>query len=321
MIHRILRRLLIGLFDLVLLLYWYPVRKLFQALPQKLVFKLTGFITSTAVVMLPGIKKRLEPVISAWFPGVYSNKEINEIACRSIVNYAGRRLEEIYIGSINKEQIDNMVSVSGWENIEESVKRGNGTIILTSHFGSFLLPLLVIGFKGYRINQLAGPPILKHHRSIHEMIFKLREKDYERLPVTFLHTGLHLKTAIKSLKNNELLTIAFDGREGDKWAEVNFLDKKAFFSPGPLRMAQATGASIVPTFIIRQKDHTHHLIFKEPVIIEKTREDEQAFLPEMQKLVDVFDDYVRSYPCHAIITMYIAEQRAKTGSVSKPIFA
>jgi len=86
-------------------------------------------------------------------------------------------------------------------------------------------------------------------------------------------------------------------------------------------MAQATGTSIVPTFIIRQKDHTHRLVFEKPVIFEKMEMEEQAFSSGMQKLVDNFDDYVRTYPCHAIITMYIAEQRAKNGVVMKPIFA
>lgn len=321
MIHRMFRCFLTGLLDLGLLAYWYPVRKFFQALPQEFIFKLTGLITGAAVMMLPGIRKRLESFISAWFPGVYSDKEIKEIAGRSIANYAGRRLEEMYIGSITKEQIDKMVAVVGRENLDASVRRGKGTIILLSHFGSLLIPLSVIGFMGYRINQLGGPPILKYHRPINERIFKLREKDFAGIPVTFLRTDLHLKTAVNALKNNELLAIAFDGREGNKWTEVNFLGRRAFFSPGPLRMAQATGASIVPTFIIRQKDHTHRLVFEKPVIIEKTEMKEQAFSSGMQKLVDTFDDFVRTYPCHAIITMYITEQRAKKGVVAKPIFA
>lgn len=321
MIRRILRRLLTGLLDLGLLLYWYPVRKFFQALPQELVFKMTGFITDLAVLMLPGIRKRLECVLSAWFPGVYSDKEIKDIAIRSVANYAGRRLEEMYIGSITKEQIDKMVTVAGRENLEESIKRGKGTIILLSHFGSFLMPLPFIGFMGYRISQLGGPPILRHNRPIHERIFKLREKDYAGLPVTFLRTDLHLKSAFNALKNNELLAIAFDGREGNKWAKVNFLNKKAFFSPGPLRMALSTGASIVPTFIIRQKNHTHLLVFEKPIAIDKKAMEAEASGSGMQKLADIFDEYVRTYPCHAIISMYIAEQRAKKGVIAKPIFA
>ncbi len=320
MIHRIYRWLLTGFLDLCLLFYWYPLRKFFQALPYRCVFKLTGVITGVTAWMLPGIRKRLEAVISEWFPGVYSTKEVKEISRRSIANYAGRRLEEMYIGSITKEQIQKMVVVVGRENLEESVNRGKGTIILLSHFGSFLMPLPVIGFMGYRISQLAGPPILKHHRSIHEKIFKLREIDFSRLPVTFLRTDLHLKTAVKAIRNNELLAVAFDGREGDKWNEVKFLNRTAFFASGPLRIAQTTGASLVPTFIIRQKDHTHRLVFGKPLTIQKGGMKEQVFDSVMQKLADIFDDHVRSYPCHAIITMYIAEKRAKKDILTKPIF-
>lgn len=320
MMNRMLRHLLTSLLDLGLLFYWYPVRKFFQALPPPVVSKLTGLVTCFAAWMLPGIRKRLELAISTWFSGMYSDKEIKKIARRSIANYAGRRLEEMYIGSITKEVVQKMVVVVGRENLEASVKRGKGTIILLSHFGSFLMPLSAIGFMGYRISQLVGPPILKHHRPIHERIFKLKEKDCAGMPVTFLRTDLHLKTIVKTLKNNELLAIAFDGREGDKWTEVNFLGKKASFSPGPLRMAQATGACIIPTLIIRQKDHTHKLVFEKPVIIDKIDMKEQALSSCMQKITDIFEDYIRKYPCHAILTMYIIEERAKKGIIRNPIF-
>lgn len=320
MIHRFLNNIKTGLIDLGLLFYWYPVRKCLQALPLGVVLSLTGFITSAVSRMVPGIRKRLETFIATTLPGDYTEREIKEIAVRSIANYAGRRLEEMYLGTVTKASTQKMVAVDGLEHLETSVSRGQGTIILLSHFGSFLMPLPVLGFMDYKLNQLAGPPALKHHRHINEMIFKLRKKDYAGLPVTFLRTDIHLKAVVKALKNNELLVIAFDGREGDKWTEVNFLNKKAYFSSGPLRMAQVTGANIVPTLIIRQKDHTHRIVFEKPIIIDKTA-DEQAFSLGMQSLTDVFDNFVRQYPCHAIIPMYISEQRAKRGVVEKPIFA
>ena len=320
MIRSIFKRLRTSLLDLVLLLYWYPVRKLIQGLPHGLVFKLTGTITGLAVLISFGVRKQLEAVVPEWFPGARFDREVKEIVRRSIANYTGRLLEEMYLGSITKEQIEKMVTVTGRENLETSVKRGKGTIILLSHFGSFLLPLPAIGFMGYRVSQLAGPPILKGQRPIQERIFKIKRKDLSGLPVTFLRSDIHLKRAVNALKMNDLLAIAFDGREGDKWMEVNFLGRKAFFSPGPIRMAQATGASIVPTFIIRQKDLTHRLIFEKPVVIGEALRNGPVSVSEMQKLADIFSDYFSSYPCHAIIYLLITEHKVAKRVFTRSIF-
>lgn len=319
MIHRILKQLKTILLELGLLFYWYPVRKCCQTLPPKVVSIFSGWVTNVVSLMLPGIRKRLEDYIFTVIPDVFPVNEIKNIASRSVANYAARRMEEMYLGSITKEDVQKMVTIVGRENLEASVDQGKGTIILLSHFGSYLIPIPVIGFMGYRLNQLTGPPVLEPQRPIHDRIFKLKKKDYAGLPVTFLQSDIHLKTAVKALKNNELLAIAIDGREGDQWTEVNFLNKKAFFAPGPLRIAQVTGASIVPTFIIRQKDHSYRLVFEKPVLIDKT--ETQDFSDSLQKLVDTFDNFVRLYPCHAIPNLYIWEQKAKKGIIKRPIFS
>lgn len=319
MIHRALRRFLTLLFDIGLLAYWFPFRKLIQKMPLNWILIVTDWIGRSAVLLLWGLRKRLEANISIWFSGMYSEKETRDIAKRSIYNYTGRRIEDLYFGTITKEMMEEIAIICGRENLEESVSRGKGTIILLSHFGSFLMALPALGYMGYKINQLAGPPTLKNHRPIHEKIFKVREKDYSNLPIKFLRTDLHIKLVIKALKNNELVAIAFDGREGNKWIGVNFLGKKALFSPGPLKFAMVTGATIVPTFVIRQKNNTHKLVFERPFEFEAAGTGEESLAANMQKMTGIFEDYIRKYPCHFVMIMQLIKERAKKGIITQDI--
>lgn len=318
MTSKFLRACRTSLVDFCLFLYWCPLRKVLLLLPQPVLFRLTGLFTTLAAACLPGVRNKLVSSLMEWLPGRHSSGEIKAIAHASVRNYMGRLFEELYMGDLNPERMQSLVQVSGEEHLRESVRRGKGTIILLSHFGTHLLPLPALGFLGYKVNQLAGPPTLKHHRRIHEMIFSIREKAFSRLPVTFLRTDLHLKKAVQALRNNELLALAIDGREGDKWVELDFLDKKACFSPGPFRLAVTTGASIVPTCLVRQPDHTHRLELYPPMVFNSASD--AALRLGMQQMVNIFDAFVRAHPCHAAMVFLITEERAKSGIVSQPLF-
>lgn len=307
-----------SLLDCSLFLYWYPFRRLLLLLPQPVIFRLTGLFTQLSAWCLPGLKKKLVASIGAWLPGTHSSREIERIAHASLRNYMGRLFDELYLGDLTAEHMGALVSVSGEEHLRESVRRGKGTIILLSHFGTHLLPLPTLGFLGYKVNQLVGQPTLKNHRRIHGMIFSVREKAFSRLPVTFIRADLHLKKAVQALKNNELLALAIDGRESGKWVDVTFLDKKARFSPGPFRLAVTTGASVVPTCLIRQADNTHRLELYPPMVF--TSDSDTAQQAGMQQMVNVFDSFVRSHPCHAAMVIHITEERADAGVISQPLF-
>lgn len=321
MISKITANIRTLLLDLGLFIYWHPVRWLFQCLPQRAALFLTGVLVKTAAAVLLGLRRRLSRSALAWLPAGTTARQSDTIAARGIANYLGRRLEELYLGKLTQEETARLVHIEGRENLDESVQRGKGTIILLSHFGSLLLPLPALGYLGYQIYQLAGPPTLKHHRPINATIFRIRERAYARLPVTFLRTDLHLKQAVKVLRNNDLLAMAIDGREGHQWLEVQFLDKRAFFSPGPLRLAMTTGATIVPTFMIRQADQTHRLVFGKPLSFPANDKSEHTLQHNLQHLVNLFDKYVRRYPCHAVVPLYITEQRAQAAIINQSIFA
>ena len=70
-------------------------------------------------------------------------------------------------------------------------------------------------------------------------------------------------------------------------------------------MARKTGASIIPTFVVRNSDDTHLLIF------EKSFNLSQTSFPDLKKTAaydtvrytEFFSDYVKRYPCHFGMTL------------------
>jgi len=316
---RLFRESSILIYDLFLWLYWFPLRKILKAFPLRASYAFSSSIARLASHFFPGLRKDLSYDISKILPDRYNHRELSHVAKRSIEINLNRHLEDLFLGCVTKEFLNEIVAVEGKQFLDQSQQRGKGTIILLSHFGSFLMVLPALAFMGYPTNQLVGPPLLEGQRKIYQKIFQAREREYSALPVRFLRSDLHMKQVFKVLKNNECLAIAFDGREGYSWITVNFLSRKSYFSAGPVKLAHKTGATILPTFIVRQRDGSHKLIFEKPFVLMNTPDKKDFLLLNTQRLAQIFEKYIREYPTHFVMVIHSIAAKAKEGAITKPL--
>ncbi|MCI5211307.1 MAG: hypothetical protein D3910_21555, partial [Candidatus Electrothrix sp. ATG2] len=291
--------------DFLLWLFWVPFRRLVQLLPLQVSYALAYCLALTASCLLYGMKREIAAELAEIFSEQYSAQELKKIAGQSIRLDILRRVEELFMGEFSSETIQQTVSIEGEEFLQQTLEQGKGSIILLSHFGSFLMILPALALKGYPVNQLAGPPALKYHRKINQRIFTLRKKDYSRLPITFLRADQHIKTMLMALRNNETVAMAFDGRISNTWTPVRFFNRQAYFAPGPVKIAQKTGASILPVFIVRERHNHHKLIIQKPMTMDH-RVSKQDFLQtNIQRLAKVFEKMIAEHPAHFAMILHI----------------
>ena len=222
--------------------------------------------------------------------------EIEQIVKKSFGIYYRRQVETFFFGAVNKQTINSIVEVEGLEYVDTALEEGKGVILLLSHFGSFLLPLPFFGFNNYKINQITGNQIPS--TIIADRMWLWRKREASRLPVSYIPADSFLRPIFQALKNNEIVVIAFDGRDGTKWIEVDFFDKTALFSPGPFDIARRTGAAIIPTFVKRINNKRHRLILKPRFELSKASQKETAIKNDTIRFAKLFEKYVSKYPCH-----------------------
>jgi KDO2-lipid IV(A) lauroyltransferase len=61
-------------------------------------------------------------------------------------------------------------------------------------------------------------------------------------------------------------------------------------------LALRTKAAVIPSFIVRQKDDTHKIIFEEPLNLEEGRTYQETIIINIQKLTNIIESYIRKYP-------------------------
>jgi len=184
------------------------------------------------------------------------------------------------------------VSFIGEENIKKSLAEGKGIILVSAHFGNFPLLMARLSLGGYKI---AG--IMRPMRD--EKVEKIFMQKRIRLGIRTVYSQPRqacVNESIRILRDNGLLFIPIDQNFGTGGVFVDFFGKKAATATGPVVLAQRTGASLIPCFIVRQKDDTHKIIFEPPLEMEEGATDEETIHINIQKLTTIIEAYIRKYP-------------------------
>ncbi|MCI5149882.1 MAG: hypothetical protein D3916_10940 [Candidatus Electrothrix sp. MAN1_4] len=307
--------------DSILWCYLVPFRALIRLLPRKAVYGMAKAVAP--LLYLIERKKGIHQTCEDFFQGTdktLSQDQIVDISKKSYEIFVTRHFEDIFMGHLRPEDLAQMVDIEGREHLDAALAEDKGVIIQLAHFGSFMMILPALAFKGYTVNQLVGNPHLKHHRPIHRLMFEAKVKENSLLPVTFIHADKSVRTVVNALKNNELVAMALDGRDANEWVKAPMAGKTVILSPGNLRLASMTGALILPTFMISQGNNRYKLIIEEPFRLEQIKDKEEFLKKNMERLAKIFEKYFLQHPSHIVKTLNELQYRADKGVNKQPFF-
>jgi len=184
------------------------------------------------------------------------------------------------------------LEIIGREYLDTALSRDKGVIMVSAHFGNFPLMMAKLRLEGYKIAGIMRP--MRDNRV--EKIFLAKRN---RLDIKVIYSQPRkacVENSIRSLRNNELLFIPLDQNFGTGGVFVDFFGRKAATATGPVVLAQRTNATILPCFIVRQKDDTHKIIFEPPLVLEEGRTNQETIAINVQRLTDIIETYIRRYP-------------------------
>ncbi len=222
-------------------------------------------------------RRRIAAEYRAIFGLSMPQRQLNALV-RSCYRVAFRvHLEELLMGALDADSVDNFLELRGVPNLERALDRGKGAIVLSAHAGSFMLPIASLSLKGYPYTQFAArgmPPeevAALHPEALptnrwQRRVVEVKESHEDRLPADFITIHTPTRELFRRLANNELLALAFDGRQGNRWVRTRFLGRQALLNPGAFRLAASTGAAVVPTLCRTPDGATSICQLGEPLI-------------------------------------------------------
>jgi KDO2-lipid IV(A) lauroyltransferase len=242
-------------------------------------------------------KKYRERVIGNLSLAFGSEKNLHEIralAKEVFFHFVLTPLETIYLAA-NGLPFDRFVlkiEIEGKERLEAALARGHGVIALGAHFGSFTLLGTRLAVEGYPFNlviNVSNFPKVWKKLAFHQAI--VGQKMIPLKP-----TMASIKKCLSCLHRNEILYIVADEQQRRGGLPIPFFGQIAYTPPGPAIFSLKTGASILPMFVLREKDFKRTLAIGNPIEIERTSDEKKDIETLTVKSTKAIEEMVRQYP-------------------------
>jgi len=222
------------------------------------------------------------------FGDTKSQEEISSISKAVFVNLATSFAEILSLPKI-KDKLDEIIDIEGIEKFDKVLSEKKGAIAITAHLGNWELIPMYFASKGYPSNVIARPI---YYEKYEEWVSFLRNS----MGVNVIYRTESPKKILKLLKDNEIVGILPDQDvDSVDGIFVDFFKKSAYTPSAPAKISIATGAPIIPIFIVRDGKR-HKIYVEDPIYIDKNIDKNEAVKIYTQKVSDTIESYIRKYP-------------------------
>jgi lauroyl/myristoyl acyltransferase len=183
-------------------------------------------------------------------------------------------------------------SVVGYSRIVEGRLRGKGVLLLTAHLGNWEVGGLMLAQVKQPIHVVLVPDIFPG-------VERERRRLHALLGVTEIRVDKSFVPALavlRALGENGIVAMQGDRDFNNTGVAVRFFGREAYFPRGPLRVAMASGATVLPSFIVQTPDGRYRAIVEEPLEVETAGDRDTALRRNLERYCAILERYVREYP-------------------------
>jgi len=260
-------------------------------LPLKASYAIALALPTISLKLLKKQRNTILDNLELAFGDKMSNEEKMEIAREMVTNLFKGFFEGFYFSSPFRKKVDGIVTIEGRENLDKALSRGKGVIALSAHFGNFTILGAVMVKENYPFHMVIRDPKSK---SVARAFRVFRDSSGQKTIVTQPWRESS-KKMLRCLRNNEIICLITDENKR-RGVKVDFFGQNTPTAMGPAVFSLRTGAAIVPTFIVRQKDDTHKIIIEPPLEFNLTGDQTEDIRHITSIFTERIESYIRAYP-------------------------
>jgi lauroyl/myristoyl acyltransferase len=255
-------------------------------LPRGILFLLADLLADATHWTNAEPARNLRANLRSAFPR-WSEREVEDLSKRIFRNFARNLVDYGQFHTITDEALDRLLpSVQHLHFLEESFAKGKGIILVTGHIGNWELGALFFGRHGFKINVVTipeGSERIDSIRGAYRTRQNIRTIVVDGSPFSSLEI-------VAALRRGEIVAMLVDRWEGTDGVPAKFFGADHRFPRGPFVLSRATGAPILPAFIVRDGNIYRGVV--DPPFFMEEAEDE----PGARRMSESLERIIRSYP-------------------------
>jgi KDO2-lipid IV(A) lauroyltransferase len=262
-------------------------------IPKRLSYMIAAVVGDVTRLFYRTARESVRSNLKLVFPDA-DGGHIDGLTGRVFRNYSRYLVDYGRFRSLDKESLFKEVTrVDGTENVETALDRGKGLILLTAHLGNWELGGIFFGRQDLKINVLTV-------RDTDVAIDEIREmyRDWHNINTIVLgDSPFSILEVTGALGRGEIVAMLVDRpvdeAHGEVALEVDFFGRPWKMPAGPMHLAKMTGAPIMPAFTVTEGDR-YRAVAEDLIYVDS--DDENGERRAAEKVVAVFEDYIRKYP-------------------------
>jgi Kdo2-lipid IVA lauroyltransferase/acyltransferase len=263
---------------------------LLQILPRSIARGLAASVAGLLYALSPKLRKTAEFNLRLAFPQ-WNAAQRAAVIHKMTRNLGWMAAEFARLPQLSKENIENVVILDGHENFMAGHQRGKGVLYLTGHIGAWELSSFAHALYGYPLHYMARP---LDNRRLDELVNRYRALS-GNAPIFKNESA---RAMLKVLKDAGTVGILADQNTmPSEGVFVDFFGTLACTTTGLARVAQHTGAAVVPGYAYWDEQlRKYRLRFEPPVELVRSGDAERDIFENTQKFTKVLEGIIREHP-------------------------
>lgn len=214
--------------------------------------------------------------------------ELDNLTKKFYRSFGQNFIEIFLIPSIGKEYINKYVTFEGADYTKEAFKKNKGVIFLGIHEGGWELSGILSVYLGLPFNLFVRQ---QRFPRLNRLL-----NEYRRLKgCRIIQRQGQMRQLIQILKSNQAIGMSAD-QGGEAGTSVKFFGKTASMSSGAVKLGIKYSTLILPVFYTRINGPYIKVAINAPFEIKKSGDLEKDIADNLQRVINVFEGYIRKYP-------------------------
>lgn len=194
-----------------------------------------------------------------------SSRALHSLARENFLNFAKYLVDFFKFLRLDPQRMDRIVHFGNVPAVlDDLLHHGKGIIVVSAHLGNWELGAAALAALGYKFNAVA---LWMPNKKLNDL-YQYYRSSRSINPIPF---GRAARECIAALRENEIVAVVGDRDFTASVHTVEFFGRPARLPDGPAKLALATGAPVLPIFMIRRPDDTFAYIIDEPIWADKNR--------------------------------------------------
>lgn len=278
-----------------LLPVWFPVfRQLARTVPPEWLGQLSSATVERVMWGWTRVREAIQENLSKVLELPTSSVKVEETGLAMLANHSRLWIDFLRYAGRGEIDPDALISLhEGTHLLHEARDARRGGILLTAHVGNFELGGFLLRKFGFRVAAVYRPdpsPVVERYR-----IEARQAVGVEGIPVT---SSLSFISVLRALEGNALVAMQGDRDISGTGRRLPFFGETASFPIGPFRLAAASGAPLLPVFVLVDGNGRYHTIVKPPIPVEGCGRDsrDEAIAASMKAFVALLEETIRAHP-------------------------